>query len=298
MVKIENGKHLNMNAIIMKNENLQVKLLPDLGFKMASIVHLPKQKEFLFQPTKNKYSIPNYNDKFEKYDTSGLDDVIPTIDECTYPHGKFKGKLLPDHGDVWSMKWDVGVFKNKVVGNVALKSLPLELTRHIELSEDSTIRLNYKVKNLGDEEVYFIWALHGLNNFDDYTEFIFQEDMVDVINVYDNEDLTKIDLKKLDNYETGRSYKYYFLNEFNKGEVGLNYTREKLKYIIKYDANVLPYLGIWITKGGFKGEHNCALEPSNGFYDSLSTAYLNKKLPCLSSHEEINWSIEIQIIDY
>lgn len=298
MTKIEIGKHLNVDAIIMKNEKLQVKLLPEIGFKIASIVYLPKQKEFLFQPTNKKYMYPNYRDKFEKYDTSGLDDVIPTIDECIYPNGKFKGMLLPDHGDVWSTKWDVDVFENKVVGHVMLKSLPLELTRSIEFSNDDTIKLNYIVKNLDDGDVYFIWALHGLNTFDDYTEFIFEEDMLDVINVHDNEDLSKINLKKLNSYENNRAYKYYFLNKLSKGEVGLNYIKEKLKYIIKYDPDVLPYLGIWVTKGGFKGEYNCAIEPSNGFYDSLFTAYQNNKLPCLSSHEEINWTIEIKIIDY
>jgi hypothetical protein len=287
-----------MDVIVMKNEKLQVKLLPDLGFKIASIIYTPKQKEFLFQPTNNMYKLPNYSDKFEKYDTSGLDDVIPTIDECFYPDGKFKGVLLPDHGDAWCTKWNVDVFKNKVVGTVLLKSLSLELTRSIELLKDDTIKLNYKVKNLGDDFVYFIWALHGLNTFDDYTEFIFQEDMKDVINVHDNEDLSKINLKKLNSYKNGRAYKYYFLNKLSKGEVGLNYSREKLKYMIKYDPDVLPYLGIWVTKGGFKGEHNCAIEPSNGFYDSLLIAYQNNKLPCLSPQEETYWTIEIQILDY
>lgn len=80
--------------------------------------------------------------------------------------------------------------------------------------------------------------------------------------------------------------------------VGLDYTDEKIKYTINYDPQINPYLGVWITKGGFKGEYNCALEPSNGFYDDLSRAYYNNKLSSLNSLEEREWTIFIEIKEY
>ncbi len=104
MIQIKEGKHLNMDAIIMKNKYLEIRLLPKLGFKMASFKYIPKDKELLFQPTKGGlYDIPFYGAIFEEYDTSGLDEMIPTIDKCNYRGGN----TLPDHGEVWSVPWDV-----------------------------------------------------------------------------------------------------------------------------------------------------------------------------------------------
>ncbi len=73
---------------------------------------------------------------------------------------------------------------------------------------------------------------------------------------------------------------------------------DRIRYLIQYDPLVHPYLGVWITKGGFKGEYNCALEPSNGFYDSLALAYENKKIPLLKARGEDQWTIFIQIKEY
>jgi len=85
------------------------------------------------------------------------------------------------------------------------------------------------------------------------------------------------ELLELKKYENKKSYKYYILDELSSGCCGLYYKKTGLKYMIKFDKNINPYLGIWITKGGFKGEYNCALEPSNGFYDSLKLAKENKQ---------------------
>ena len=295
---IKEGIHLNMNSIILESDHIKLSILPDVGFKIASIIYKPKQKEFLFQPTLGKYDFPSYGDDFEKYDTSGMDEMLPTIDKCIYPEGKFKGNELQDHGDLWSVPWDVSLVENKVVGSVNLKSLPLKFQKTISLESNNTIRMDYEVTNLSEENIYYLWALHGLNVFNDYTQFIFSDEMKDVLNVANEDDLSQIDLQYLKNYGDERSHKYYFTNEIKKGTVGLDYTDEKIKYIINYDPIINPYLGVWITKGGFKGEYNCALEPSNGFYDNLNNAYDKGKLPFLKSLEEKQWTIFIEISEY
>lgn len=298
MTEICKGQHLNMPAIVMESSSLSLKILPEIGFKISSIVDRASGKEFLFQPTRGKYDKPQYGQAFEKYDTSGLDEMLPTVDKCLYPVGDFKDSILPDHGDVWSLSWESEISKNKVIGRVKLKSLPLEFTKTLSFSDEKTIRMDYRVKNLSDKNVHYLWTLHGLNVFDDYTEFIFDQGMNAPLNVYDDEDLSKIDLKCLKNYKDKSSYKYYFSESAISGQVGLDYTKDRLQYIVKYDPNIHPYLGVWITKGGFKGEYNCALEPSNGFYDSLNLAYRNKKLPLLKAYGEDRWTIFIEIREY
>lgn len=295
---ISKDKHLNMNSIVLESELLKLSILPELGFKIASIIYKPKMKEFLFQPTLGKYDIPSYGDSFEKYDTSGMDEMLPTIDPCTYPAGAYEGNILPDHGDLWSLPWNASIIDNKVLGLVKLNSLPLEFQKNVSIENQNTIRMDYKLKNLSKDKTHYLWALHGLNQFNDHTKFIFSEDMIDVLNVANDEDLSIIDLKYLKNYEDKKAHKYYFTNKIKSGVVGLDYTDERLKYIINYDPQINPYLGVWITKGGFKGEYNCALEPSNGFYDDLNRAYYNNKLSSLNSWEEREWTIFIEIKEY
>ena len=297
-MKIKKGNHLGIETINIESETLRLKVIPELGFKIASIVYKPLEKEFLFQPTDGKYRLPKFGDDFSKYDTSGFDEMLPTVDACLYPEGRMKGSSLPDHGDLWSLPFSVNIEEEKIVGKVRLKSLPLSFEKKISFKDETTIMMEYKVKNLGDEKTYYLWTLHGLNNFDDDTEFVFPGDAGEVINVQGDEDLNLMDLKDLSAYEDKKSYKYYFLGDIEAGTAALRYKKERLQYTINYDSKINPYLGVWITKGGFKDEYNCALEPSNGFYDSLDLAYRNEKLASLEAGEEQSWSILINIDKY
>lgn len=289
-MKIYKNSHYNKETVLMENEKLKLKVIPDLGFKIASIMY--ENKEFLFQPTLLKYDQPKFNDDFSKYDTSGLDEMIPTIDSCNY-----NGKILPDHGDVWSLPWDVKIRDEFIEGSVNLKSMPLSFEKKVSFENENTIRMDYRVVNNSDEEQSYLWALHGLHNFDDDTEIIFPKNINKVLDVINNKeiDFDSRKLTKLKNYEDKKSYKFYMLGELENGECGLYYKNCNLRYMIKFDKNINPYLGLWITKGGFKGEYNCALEPSNGFYDSLNIATKNNKYEKIGPFGKNTWTIQIEI---
>lgn len=284
-------KHYNLECIVMENNNLKLKVIPELGFKMASLVY--KHKEFLFQPSNLYYNIPSFNDSFSDYDTSGLDEMLPTIDSCIYEDNLY----IPDHGDVWSLPWDVEIIDNCVAGKVVLRSLPLEFNKKISLDSESTIRMDYTVKNTSIKEQSYLWALHGLNNYDNDTKIILPKGVNRVLDVINNKviDENIENLLDLSKYEDNKFYKFYILDELKNGECGLYYKNHDLKYMIKFDKSVNPYLGVWITKGGFKGEYNCALEPSNGFYDSLKLAKENNKYQRIMPFEEKSWTVYIEI---
>lgn len=288
-------KYLNFDAITLENDNLRIAILPKLGFKIASIFNKKKELEYLFQPTKNEYKKAKYGSDFEKYDTSGIDDCIPTIDSCKYPLNK--EITLPDHGDTWSLSWDiVDISDKKAVGTVKLPSLPLQFTKNIVLNENS-LNIEYKVENLSNEKVYYLWAFHGLLNYNEYTEIEFEENLVNYQNVQ-NDEVWDFDIFKLKNFKENHTFKYYFTDEIKKGYAIVNYTKEKSKLKISFDQEKLPYIGVWLTTGGFKNEKNLAIEPCNGYYDSLEKAYENGKVDYVGANSENKWNIAIDIMNF
>jgi hypothetical protein len=76
----------------------------------------------------------------------------------------------------------------------------------------------------------------------------------------------------------------------------MNYqTSKKILYSIDFPKEKLPYLGFWVTEGGFRGDYNCALEPTNGYYDDIDIAKNNNKLKILEPKEELNFYIRLQL---
>lgn len=288
---IKTEKHLNEDAFLLENDVLSVKILKNFGAKIASIYSKEKNFEFLFQPTKGEYEVPVLRDAFEKYDTSGADDMLPTIDECFYPNSYIK---LPDHGDVWAQKWNYEVEDNKLIAWIRSDSLKLILKRTMYL-EDNALVLEYSLKNNTLQKHYYLWAFHGLMNFDDNTEMYF-DFSGEIENVIDATEYG-FDFKKLYEYPDKSQNKFYFKNEVENGSCGLVYKNQGLKLQYDFDTNINKYVGVWITKGGFKNEYNVAIEPASGYYDSLERAFKNNKVSSIEPGEELYWSLKLSIED-
>lgn len=286
---ITHGIHLNMDAYILENDFLVVKVLKEFGGKIASIYHKELEYEVLFQPTDNSYRVPELGGAFSDYDTSGIDEMLPTIDECYYPNSY---KKMNDHGDIWAQKWNYKEDGNVLISNVRCDSIKLDLIRSISLDGES-ILLDYKLYNPTSQELYYLWAFHGLMNFDDSTELEFFTDS-QIENVIDGS-AYDFNYLKLGDYPDGGSYKFYFVDEIENGKVKVLNRNNNLLIEFNYDTEINKFLGVWITKGGFKGEYNFAIEPTSGYYDSLERAYINDKVSKVDSKETKEWKLKLDI---
>ncbi|WDC83205.1 hypothetical protein PL321_10370 [Caloramator sp. mosi_1] len=175
-MRVENIIYKGLQGIKVENDVVSLVILPELGAKIASVIYKPQNFEVLAQPTLNKYTTAEYGDKFKKYDTSGIDEMYPTIDECEYPYEGYKERM-PDHGELWSIPWKVQVFDDEIVCRAWGVKFKYEFERRIKL-EKNVIRFNYKVKNTGNCPLYGLWAFHGLVACDEYSRILLDEDSI------------------------------------------------------------------------------------------------------------------------
>lgn len=89
--------------------------------------------------------------------------------------------------------------------------------------------------------------------------------------------------------------KYYVDEKIGKGFCGYRYPAHGVECTLKYDAKKLPFLGVWVTAGGFRGDYNCALEPSNSYYDDIRIAKHNKTVYLLKRERPLLFELEIRL---
>lgn len=310
-MKITNEIYKGMEAYALENDNIKVTILKSFGGKVASIYYKKQSFEVLFQPTKNKYSVPAYDDNFEDYDTSGWDEAYPTIDKCKYPYDtELKGLEMPDHGELWSIPWEYAVEGDTLKATVTSPKFKYIFTRTITL-KDNSIRAEYEVKNLGNDVFHGIWAFHCLLACDEHTRLKLKN-VDEVMNVHDSALLGKVgkvhtypvtktlsggsyNLDKINPVSVNKTEKFYVNGELKKGEAGITLNKGKLLLTLNFPEEKIPYLGVWIDEGGFKGEYNCALEPTNGFYDSVELAKKYNKLEGIMPNENKVWFLDITL---
>lgn len=309
-MRIFRGNYQGMACYFLENQQIRLAVIPELGAKIASLVYKPQDFEVFFQPIQGCYSLAHYGANFADYDTSGADEMFPTIDPCLYPYQGYEGKALPDHGELWSIPWQVREAENSLVTQVQGTALPYIFTRTIRL-EENMVHLKYRVSNLGAKSLYGLWAFHGLVTCDEATRLILPETQ-QLVTVHDSKLLGPVGtrhgfpttrdqagnpyrLDLLNSKAVEKTEKIYVEGTVEKGEASLILNKGRLEYKLIFPKTRVPYLGIWINEGGFKGEYNCALEPSTGYYDSLEIAHKLNSIQPISPGEAREWFLDIQL---
>jgi galactose mutarotase-like enzyme len=296
------GEHLNQDALYLENDVLKLAVLPGLGAKIASLVYKPLNFEVFFQPAKGKYDLPAYGNEFAAYDTSGSDEMFPTIDVCADVANPTT--QWPDHGEIWALPWQCMFDSKGLYSRVQGVMHNYIFERHITLNGNE-VNLAYRITNKDNGLLYGLWAFHGLVAVDEQTEILLPG--VDkVINVHDSALLgdvdslhsypvnaARIDLSKIAPASTKKSEKYYVNGPLQEGNCSLLLNKKQLEYQLLFNPKKLPYLGVWINEGGFKNEYNVALEPCNGFYDTAEMAAKNGTLTPLKPGQSITFNLNI-----
>ncbi|MBE6068408.1 MAG: DUF5107 domain-containing protein [Clostridium lundense] len=307
---ISNIKFKERSAIKIENDFLRVIVIPELGGKIASIFIKDKDFELLFQNKEQFYKTPQLYSSFEEFDASGFDDAFPTIDESNvFINGK--NVVYPDHGEIRTAKFDYKLENEKVALKYKSAILNYDYKKTIYLQGDRVV-VEYNIENLGETEFPCIWAMHCLINCEKDMQLLFPKGTYKVINVHESKYLgevskvhsypvtkdkngNNIHLDRVLDMTSNNEEKYYAHGAVNEGKCGAYYPSEDVTYNVYFDKKKLPYVGFWVTEGGFRGDYNCALEPTNGYYDSIDIASKEEKILVLKPKEKLEFRIEIEL---
>jgi len=299
-----------MKQIVLENENLKVVLHPHLGGKITSFYLKEKDFELAAESSQEQTQVrsrmeaENRRDNFAPY-AYGMDDAFPNVNQEMID---WDGRKLhyPDHGEIWSADFEIC---EQTLDKVRIRWHSLEFNYSYEKCmklNGHTLEIEYQIENYGNEELPCIWTWHGLLRYEQDMEIILPEKVGHYRNVLDDCILGEegtvyplqndvYDFTKMLNPEECNMIKYYNEEDVTDGHCGIYYPTQNVSHYLDYDAKIFPYLGIWITAGGFQGDFNVALEPTNGYYDRISKARDNQKLPILRAGEELDFTIKFTL---
>lgn len=291
-----------LQSVILQNDILQITVLPELGGKIADLLWKPAGFQLAAQPRKN-YQLPDFGSDFSRFDASGLDDGFPCLHARADP---VSGYDYPDHGEIWSAGFERTYEENVLRLCYESPHFPYRYEKRISLAENR-VTLMYHIENTGNTPFPCIWAFHGLMRYEENIKIRYPKNSRTVLNTLESPLLgapgqqhhwdDAYDFSTVPAKTPPSMVKYYFTSPVAEGRCGFWYPAPGVGCLLRYDPATLPYLGVWITAGGFRGDYNCALEPSNGFYDDVGTARQNGALYRLLPGCALEFTLELEITD-
>lgn len=288
--------------MLLENNQLRIELRPDLGGKITSFYSKEKEFELAAQSGTSLEELPPADGNFAPY-AFGMDDAFPNIDAEEI---SWKGRTIsyPDHGEIWMAAFEVTEQTDRRVSLCWTSLMGYRYEKTLTLAGDA-LRIEYRITNEGSEELPCFWTWHGLMRYEENMRVILPPGTSHCRNVLTGPVMGQagtiypvdgpVDFTTVPAADSLAMSKFYVEGPVRRGHCGLHYPTQDITCVMEYDAAVLPYFGFWVTAGGFQGDYNCALEPTNGFYDSVSNAFENGKLLILKAGETIAFKIKISL---
>lgn len=273
----------------LRNHLMEVVVVPELGAKVVSLKNRLTGREWMYHAgngTRPKLFRNRLGDDFARGPVAGWDECLPTISPCVW-----RGRNLPDHGEVWSAawQWDATAWaQGRIKTSVRLPVSPFEFTREIGLRA-GTLEMRYHLKNLDETPQEFLWAMHPL--------LALQPDDRLLLTSETRQQLPPQPWMNSLHFPEGTpACLKSFAGPLTEGRVGVVNPATGDGLVFTWDTAAANTLGLWLTRGGWHGHHHLALEPANGAPDSLAAAVAEgKRCGILAPGGEMRWSVQLRL---
>ena len=266
----------------LANAQVEVMVIPALGAKLFSLRSLATGREWLWRPPEPTRLFANrLGDAFTDGTLVGADECLPTIGACTVA-----GLELPDHGEVWSAAWSLdesALASGEIRTSLRLPRSPFTFARTVSLNE-GTVLLDYALQNHASTRQPFLWALHPLLTFVEGDHLCLPEEVRQVrVESARQPDSPRgaqwnwpspepgVDLHALKLAGDEASVKF-FAGPLTSGMARIENSRTGDRLEFRWPVSEHPFLGVWLTRGGWLGAHHPAIEPTNAPCDALDAA--------------------------
>lgn len=302
------GNEQGFKVYGLRNGKVELRVAPELGARVFSLRDLRTGREWMWHPPGALKLFRNaFGDPFIDSTLTGLDECLPTLSAC-----EWKGRQIPDHGEVWALPWktdEIAFAKSEVATSVKTPLSPFEFGRVISL-KDNVVTLSYRLTNTGREPEEFVWTVHPLLTLEEGDRMELPGEVAEFrINggssapelafgsvwkypvPFENFHIDRLHLgANVDACVKG------FTHPLREGRAAIVNDTSGDRLEFQWDTAENNTLGIWITRGGLKGWHHVALEPTNGAPDSLAQACSEwKRHGVLAAGETKEWSFRLSV---
>lgn len=304
----------------LRNDDLQVDILPEVGGKVVSLKRVRTGTEFLLAPPdpSRPYPFDVPGAPFTAFDMSGFDECFPTVGACASPRSGRGPQSLPDHGELWSRPWEVVEHGEHVMTlRISSTHLPCTLERTLRL-DGPVLEARYTLTNQQSAPLPYLWSAHPLLACDEGDGVWLPPSVSGACVEYSHDDRlgprgSAVDasalgdlLRHLAPGPPARAEKL-FIEGLEVGHAALVRRARGEVLHVRFDLGDISGLGLWVCQGlappspdpdvglAGPGHFTVAIEPCRGWPDCLDDAMRRGTNPTLVSRD--TWTVRLEPAD-
>ncbi|MGD0911230.1 MAG: hypothetical protein ABR928_05000 [Terracidiphilus sp.] len=294
-----------LDLIVVENRYLRIEILPEAGAKIRQIVYKPLAAEILW----NNAGVPAARHTIDTlYDdvwSGGWDELFPNDEP-----GAIDGRLFPDHGELWTGKWETRPFNDDDAVGVHLRmTTPISnflVERTVLLRpQRSNFEIQYRFTNQGSETFPFLWKLHpafavsAMHRIDFppmsvLLEPEFPGTLGDAPPMFRWPHAvmgeTTVDLRQVPDISSGALH-FFYGTGLTSGWCGITNRANRLGCALRFDPKIFSCCWLFASHGGWRDLNVAVLEPATGYPFQMQSMIANGRALHLAAGESLETSV-------
>lgn len=272
--------------ITLENDRLVLSIRPDLGGRIENLVDRRTGRTWLWHPDGYEpapRTLP-VGASFDDNWTGGLDEVFPND-----VAGRFEGRDLADHGELWSRAWEVlEASPRRSVMRLACVTVPVVAEKTVEVDPDRPeARLRYRLDHRGDAPLPFLFKLHVAVRVAADDRLLLPACTVEPVTL---DFSTLVGRPEPTPWPTARdasggtirldrvppreanAQEFLYASGLEDGICGVEDGRGNGGLLLRFDRRAFPYVWLFQSYGRWRGHYVVVLEPATTMPYDLETA--------------------------
>ncbi len=306
---IQLAEYDGVAAVVYETDAVQATIVPQIGGKVVSLIDRGTGRELLWRQPGRRLRQPVYGDTFADYDISGWDECFPSISPCAHPDAPWESMIVPDHGELWALPWNVELDGNDLIMRADGMRFPYTFTRRFQPVAQG-LQVHYTVTNTSASPFRCLWSIHPFLAATPTTRILLPEGVHVYVEQSKDERLgvpgtehgwpmtlnkagQPIDLSLMGPRDQGDIEKL-FVHGLPAGWVAALDEETGDYTAFLFDHRQLPYVGMAINRGAWPDEDpafSLILEPCSGWPDDLSVAIAQGDYVTLEANGTLEWTV-------
>lgn len=261
---------LSIERIHLRNDTLEVIVLPEVGAKILSLKSPHTGQEFLWQNPRIAPQPYPIEANFDNYWCGGWDDAFPTCETCSH-----NGEVYPNLGELRSVSWFVE--RHEPASLVRLSAAgpisPIRAEKEIRLTRAS-VEMTFTISHLGHTPIEFIWGTHPAYSIfpDSILHIPAREGLVGQSNdpvlgcpgqsypwphlqtAQGSTNMSRV-------FPAGTLMAGHYAAKLDDGWYAVESPERRSGVLFEFPLDVCPFLWLWLSYGGWRGYYVAILEP-------------------------------------
>ena len=274
------------SSLVIENSRLRAIIIPELGGRVWELLDRSNGRQWIWHRNDVSLTAAATGDNYDDVWAGGWEELFPNDAPC-----RFEGRELPDHGEMWTMRWKVLEASSgpSAVVELSAKSTVVKAacTKKFRLERDSnTLTVSYRIRSQEPRAFHFLFKQHLAIGIAPDCRLALPGGRVQAVDPAFSTVLPEpgpfdwpfagtgadlIDLRNIPD-PSSRARDFVYVRDLPETWCGVEDYRAGASIRMEFERRRMPYVWLFLAYGGWRDLYTAVLEPCSNLPKDLSEA--------------------------